>query len=142
MTDVAVIGLTATLTMDDGASNAFVAFLNPVQITVNQGEVSNFPTHYMGQTGNVKTRAPGMIEPGSWEVTSIFNPTDYARIVAITGAPALVKHWKVTLPDTGTGAKVLTAPGFVNKISDIDLEDEKRVDFKFSIMLTDKVVVS
>jgi hypothetical protein len=112
-TAVPPIGFSATLTVNDGASNAQQAFVFPIHFDVPSGTVNKVDISYLGMSTRDRLFVPGLFDNGELSFETLYIEADYRRLVALKG---IAKTWIITAPDDGTGTPpTWTFSGFVVK---------------------------
>jgi hypothetical protein len=122
------IGFSASISVNDGASNAQQGFAEPVMIQVPFGDVSIVDAAHMAMSSRRRVKIVGLTDPGELSFEGIFKKADYLRIVALQG---VFKSWIITAPDTGEsgGGLTWTCTAAVTKC-EMSMETEGLVKFK------------
>lgn len=107
---MAEIGYGASVEIDDGASNAFAAFVDVTSLTPPAKEATDVETWHLNSANKVKTYQPGMYEPGECVVNSWYSDAEYERHYANIGE---AHNFKVKFSASGT---VVTFPGYIKKV--------------------------
>ena len=124
-----VIGFAATISVNDGASNAQQVFAQPVMLQVPFGDVGAVDVSYMGMSSRSRLKIPGLVDMGAISFEGNFRKSDYLRLVALKAVP---KTWIITAPDTGEtapGGLTWTCTAFLSKV-ECSLELDGVVKFK------------
>lgn len=134
-----IIGYTASISVNDGASNAQQEFAAPVMITPPFGDVAAVDVSSMSMTSRSRLKIPGLVDMGNVSFEGIFKKADYLRLVALK---AVEKTWIVTAPDTGEtgGALTWTFDAFVSKVES-SLENEGLVKFKAEAVISGDITM-
>jgi hypothetical protein len=135
-----VIGFSASISVNDGASNAQQIFAEPVMIQVPFGDVSAIDVSYMGQSSRSRLKIPGLIDMGNLSFEGIFKKADYLRLVALK---AVLKTWILTAPDTGETSPTgltWTCSAFISKV-EMSLEFDGLVKFKAEATLSGDITM-
>lgn len=133
------IGFGASLSVNDGASNAQQDFANPVMISAPFGDVSAVDTWNMAASSRNATKIPGKADPGAASFEQLYSAADYNRLVALR---ATSKTWIVTAPTDGTtnGQLTWTFDGFLSKC-ELSMETENLVKVKAEITISGDISV-
>lgn len=116
------VGYGATLELDDGASSAYVAIADLVDIDPPEETATVVSSKRLSLTGGVLTKtATGIRDPGTFTFTYELSAANKARLDLVKGVQ---KNWKFTLPSVG-GNYVKVVPGILtsNKIKAVTAEE-------------------
>lgn len=152
---MACIGFTATVSVNDGASNASVAFDEVVQITLPSRDTTIVETSFMGMSSPDKTYVGGLSDNGNLAIEMNWTKVTYNRLNALlgkarygtripsTGSAAV--SWVVTSPDEdGPGAntaQIFTFGGILSKL-DLSFDTEGIAKIKCDIKVTGAITLS
>lgn len=134
-----VIGFSATISVNDGVSNAQQVFAEPVSITVPFGEVSTVDASNMAMSSRRRVKIVGLTDPGELSFEGIYSKADYLRLVALQGNSHV---WIITAPSTGeTGSGLTwTCTAFLTKVEQT-LELENLVKFKATAVISGDITM-
>lgn len=151
---MAVIGFTAKLELNDGASNAFVVVDETTMITLPAQDVTTVETTYLGLSTPYKTYTPGLTDSGTLSFECNYTKATYTRLQAVRGK---LKHttiippsgtnveWKVTAPDEDAGgvgtAQSFTMNGILTKL-DLSMEVEGVMRIKGEVKVSGAITVA
>lgn len=134
---MAEIGFGATLSVNDGSSNAQQAFLEVVTITPPSPKVSAQKTSNLSTPSKTDTFLPGFIDPGEASFEANYNKADFLRLVALVGAS---KTWIASSPDGTPMAHTFT--GFVSDGPEVTYEGDTVVKTKWKVKVSGAVTVA
>ena len=134
-----VIGFSASISVNDGASAAQQAFAEPIMISVPFGEVATIDASHMAMSSRNRLKIVGLTDPGHLSFEGIFKKADYLRLVALKG---VAKVWLITAPDTGEagGGLTWTCTAILVKC-DTNLETEGLVKFKAEAVVSGDIAM-
>lgn len=151
---MAVIGFTAKLELNDGASNAFVVVDEATTITLPAQDVTTVETTYLGLPTPHKTYTPGLTDSGTLGFECNYAATTYNRLQAVRGylkyttqipPSGTAVQWKVTAPDEDAGgagtAQTFTMNGILTKL-DVSFEVEGVVKIKGEVKVSGAITVA
>ncbi len=130
-----IIGYNTAVSVNDGASAAYVAWDHVTSITPPQPEVGAIESTYLASSGRNKEYLPGLREPGEFTFTCRYSPTSLDRAYDLSYTSW---GWKVTYPDSSYHG----FSGFVTKVEVPSIEPEKVVDFTVTVKVTGAVSYS
>src|SRR5205823_5508680 len=92
---MAIIGFGASISVNDGISNAQLEFAEPIMIQTPFGEVSMIDASHMSMSNRFRLKIPGLTDPGNLSFEGNFTKADYIRLAALQG---IEKVWVITAP--------------------------------------------
>lgn len=139
---MATIGLTAKISLNDGASNAAQEFAELAMVTVPKRTVSSIDYSYLSQSGRSRRKLPGLIDNGKATFEMNFNKVDYKRLTAILGKRYITgstePSWVITTVDED-GATVTLTPlvltfnGFLTDLDGPEMSPEGLMKIKAEV---------
>lgn len=127
---MAVIGVTAKLEYQSGSG--WVEVVNPKSVNFPGFTVSSIDTTNLSIANYGMQFMPGMIDAGSVTFEAEYTDDNY------NGLNALVREivgWRVTAPDDGDGAVVVTCSGFLTKL-DVNMTPNEEVMISGEVKMT------
>jgi len=124
-----MIGYGFTVQVNDGASSAYVALASVRKIKVNGEELGKADATVLTSSGRRKEYEAAMIEPVTMEVTQLYSPSEYARLLDLGYA---THGWKVIAVDTAEGG----FNGFVTKVDLAEITPEGEQEMMLSVQGT------
>ena len=147
------IGFTASLSVNDGSSNAQQAIPNVKMITLPTLDTAMIETTTLGSATPDKTFTPGLTDSGNLSFECLYTADTYSRLATLVGK---LKHstripptgtdvtWLVTAPDedgAGAGAaQTFTFNGCLTKI-ETSMEIEAVMMIKGEVKVSGNVTV-
>lgn len=106
-----VIGLGATLEVNDGVGDAFAEVEDIMNLQIPDDEFGSTESKRLNQSADKTIRVlPTMKTPGEFSFQYEFSGAKKDRLDALKGVS---KEWRVTLPDDPSGTWTKTVPGWV-----------------------------
>lgn len=147
------LGYKCTLETNDGASQAYVAFADFVDIELGEVSTENVEVTSLDESDGVKKFLPNPLsDEGELNITLYYTSTNYSRARAlykkVWQVPTTTKvAWKLKPKDPdGTGALVadiLAFDGYVSKIGALMFnKDANATQFKLTVKLNTKPTVT
>lgn len=151
---MALIGFSAKLEVNDGASNAYQEVDETTMITLPSQDTTTIEASYLGMTDPYKEFLPGLTDSGVLGFEANYSATVYSRLNDLLGklkhgnripATGTSVNWKVTAPDADAGGsgspQVFTMNGILTKL-EVSMEVEAVMKIKGEVKINGQITVA
>lgn len=123
---MAITGFSATVSLNDGASNAQAPFSSTTKCKLPWGKVNVINFVELDQSDRYIQKVPAMIDSGTFEFSFNYNAADVARLIAVRGLKFITGSTPVTfrVETSDSTPKVYTFAAIVTEVEPGEMDAE------------------